>query len=85
MGFVSCADNGQIIDLEGRIAMQGSAFNNHLVIEDQKTGKSYTIDNPQSYDLSKKQNLIVKLKANITKERIGPGLPAHIEVIEISN
>lgn len=83
--FMSCANSAPQIELEGRIAMKGSEPSSYLVIEDTNSSKEYKIVNPSDFDLAKRQNHIVKLKAEITKAGIGAGFPAQINVTEVSN
>ena len=86
LGLTSCVSgSGEAVELKGRIAMKGSTPNTYLVIEDEGTGKDYQITNPSAFGLSKKQNSIVNIKASLTKDEIGPGFPAQIEVTEVNN
>ena len=80
--FVGCAQDN-VMELEGRVAMKGSAPHTYLSIKDTKTKTSYKIHNQAKFDLTKKQNQTVKVKAVLIKEAIGPGLPAVIEVVEV--
>lgn len=80
--LVGCAQDN-VMELEGRVAMKGSAPHTYLSIKDAKTQTSYKIENQAKFDLAKKQNQTVKLKAVIVKEAIGPGFPAVIEVVEV--
>ncbi len=83
IGLLGCAQNNTMeIDVEGRVAMKGSATHSYLSIKDEKTQKSYKIQNPKPFGLEDKQNHRVKLKAKIIKEAVGPGFPAVIEVLE---
>lgn len=81
MGFIGCAQDN-IMELEGRVAVKGSSPHTYLSIKDSKSQKSYKIQNQTEFDLMKKQNQIVKVKAVLIKEAIGPGFPAVIEVVE---
>ncbi len=80
--FVGCAQDN-VMELEGRVAVKGSAPHTYLSIKDIKTQTSYKIQNQAKFDLAKKQNQTVKLKAVLVKEAIGPGFPAVIEVVEV--
>ena len=71
------------MELEGRVAMKGSAPHTYLSIKDSKSQKSYKIQNQAEFDLMKKQNQTVKLKAVVIKEAVGPGFPAIIKVVEV--
>ena len=82
LGFTACAQDN-VIELEGRVAMKGSSPHTYLSIKDSKSQKSYKIQNQAKFDLMKKQNQTVKVKAVLIKEAIGPGFPAVIEVIEV--
>lgn len=82
LGFIGCAQDN-VIELEGRIAMKGSSPHTYLSIKDSKSHKSYKIQNEVKFNLSKKQNQTVKIKAVLIKEAIGPGYPALIEVVEV--
>ncbi len=81
-GFIGCAQDN-VIELEGKIAMKGSSPHSYLSIKDSKSHKSYKIKNEVKFNLSKKQNQTVKIKAVLIKESIGPGYPALIEVVEV--
>lgn len=70
-------------ELNGKIVMKGNEPHTYLVIEDITTGKDYKIEKYKEFKLEKKQNKIVKLKAIITKEAIGPGFPAVVKVIKL--
>ena len=82
IGLIGCA-NDKTIELEGRVAMKGSSPHTYLSIKDSKSHTSYKIQNLEKFDLMKKQNQTVKLKAIVIKEAIGPGFPAVIEVVEV--
>jgi hypothetical protein len=82
LGFIGCAQDN-VMELEGRVAMKGSTPHTYLSIKDSKSQKSYKIQNQAEFDLMKKQNQTVKLKAVLIKEAIGPGFPAVIEVVEV--
>ncbi len=85
-GLVGCAQSDESdFLLKGRIAMKGSAPHSYLVIEDRQTHKNYKIDNAGSFDLAKKQNQVLALKAILVKEAVGPGFPAVIHVTEIED
>ena len=80
--LVGCAQDN-VMELEGRVAMKGSAPHTYLSIKDSKSHQSYKIQNQAKFDLTKKQNQTVKIKAVLIKEAIGPGFPAVIEVVEV--
>ncbi|GIT97459.1 hypothetical protein [Sulfurovum sp. TSL1] len=80
--LVGCAQDN-ILELEGRVAMKGSSPHAYLSIKDMKTQTSYKIQNQAKFDLAKKQNQTVKVKAVLVKEAIGPGFPAVIDVVEV--
>ena len=82
IGFIGCAQDNTM-ELEGRVAVKGSSPHTYLSIKDNKSHKSYKIQNNESFDLMKKQNQTVKVKAVLIKEAIGPGFPAVIEVVEV--
>ena len=82
LGFIGCTQ-GQSIDLEGRIAIKGSAMHSYLTIYDKKTQKSYKIQNKEAFDLLRQQNHTISLEAKLIKEAMGPGYPAIIEVLNI--
>jgi len=82
IGFIGCAQDN-IMELEGRVAMKGSSPHTYLSIKDSKSQKSYKIQNQAEFDLMKKQNQTVKLKAVLIKDAVGPGFPAVIEVVEV--
>ncbi len=80
--FVGCAQDN-MMELEGRVAMKGSEPHTYLSIKDSKSQKSYKIQNQAKFDLMKRQNQTLKVKAVLIKEAIGPGFPAVIEVVEV--
>ena len=82
IGFIGCSQDN-IIELEGRVAVKGSSPHTYLSIKDNKSQKSYKIQNQTKFDLMKKQNQTVKIEAILIKEAIGPGFPAVIEVVEV--
>jgi len=82
VGVLGCTQS-ESMELQGRIAMKGSATHAHLTIYDQRTHKSYKIKNKEAFDLMRKQNQTIKLEAKLIKEAIGPGFPAVIEVTEV--
>ena len=82
LGVFGCAQNNGM-ELEGRLALKGTSVHTYLVIEDTKSRKSYKIQNQESFDLIKRQNQTVKVKAKLIKKAIGPGFPAVIEVVEV--
>ena len=82
IGLIGCAQDN-IMELEGRVAMKGSSPHTYLTIKDSESQKSYKIHNQAQFDLAKKQNQTVKLKALLIKEAVGPGFPAVIEVVEV--
>jgi len=80
--LMGCAQS-ESMELQGRVAMKGSATHAYLTIYDQKTHKSYQIENKEAFDLIHKQNQTIKLEAKLVKKAIGPGFPAVIEVIKV--
>ena len=82
LGLTACAQEN-MMELEGRVAMKGSAPHTYLSIKDSKSQKSYKIENQAEFDLMQRQNQTVKLKAVVIKEAIGPGFPAVIKVVEV--
>ncbi len=82
IGLIGCAQDN-IMELEGRVAVKGSSPHTYLSIEDNKSHKSYKIQNQAKFDLMNKQNQTVKVKATLIKEAVGPGFPAVIEVVEV--
>jgi uncharacterized protein YcfL len=82
MAFIGCAKDN-VIEIEGRVAMKGPSPHAYLSIKDIKSLKSYKIQNQAEFDLMNKQNQILKVKAVLLKEAVGPGFPAVIEVIEV--
>lgn len=82
LALTGCA-NDTIIEIEGRVSMKGSSPHNYLSIKDSQNLKSYKIQNQSQFDLMRKQNQTVKIKAVLIKEAVGPGFPAVIEVIEV--
>lgn len=82
IGFIGCAQDN-IMELEGRVAVKGSSPHTYLSVKDSRSQKSYKIQNQAEFDLMKKQNQTLKLKAVLIKEAIGPGFPAVIEVVEV--
>lgn len=82
IGFIGCAQDNTM-ELEGRVAVKGSSPHTYLSVKDSRSQKSYKIQNQAEFDLMKKQNQTLKLKAVLIKEAIGPGFPAVIEVVEV--
>jgi len=82
IGFIGCAQDN-VMELEGRVAVKGSSPHTYLSIKDSTSQKSYKIQNQTEFDLMKKQNQTLKVKAVLIKEAIGPGFPAVIEVVEV--
>ncbi|WP_295420743.1 hypothetical protein [Sulfurovum sp.] len=80
--LMGCTQNGDL-ELEGGLYMKGSSPHSYLVIEDQKSHKSYKIQNAKVFNLTQRQKEVVKLKAKLVKKAIGPGFPAVIEVVEV--
>ena len=83
LSIIGCANSIEI-ELEGKIAMKGSEPFTYLSIHDKRSRKSYKIENKESFDLLHKQKQIVKVKAELIKEAVGPGLPAIIKVVEVN-
>ena len=82
IGLIGCAQDN-MMEIEGRVAMKGSSPHTYLSIKDNKSQKSYKIQNQAEFDLMTKQNQTVKLKAVLIKEAVGPGFPTVIEVVEV--
>jgi len=82
LSILGCANSTEI-ELEGKIAMKGSEPFTYLSIHDKKSRKSYKIQNKESFDLMHKQKQVVKVKAELIKEAVGPGFPAVIKVVEV--
>ena len=82
IGIIGCAQDNHM-ELEGRVAVKGSSPHTYLSIKDSKSQKSYKIQNQSEFDLMKKQNQMVKVKAVLIKDALGPGFPAVIEVVEV--
>lgn len=82
VGFLGCTQSDSM-ELQGRVAMKGSARHSYLTIYDQKTHKSYKIQNQKDFDLIHKQNKSIKLEATLVKKASGPGFPATIEVTDV--
>ena len=84
LGFVviGCAQEN-IMEIEGRVSVKGFSPHTYLSIKDSNSHKSYKIQNQTEFDLMKKQNQNIKVKAVLIKEAIGPNFPAVIEVVEV--
>lgn len=80
--LMGCAQDN-VMELEGRVTVKGSEPHTYLTIKDTKSQKSYKIQNQAKFDLMKKQNQTLKVKAVLIKEAIGPGFPAVVEVVEV--
>jgi len=80
--MMGCAQNGDL-ELEGGLYIKGSGPHTYLVIEDQKSHKSYKIQNAKGFNLLKRQKEVVRLKAKLVKKAVGPGFPAVVEVVEV--
>ena len=81
-GFIACVQSNTM-EIEGRLAVKGSSPHTYLSIKDAKNNISYKIQNQEKFDLMKKQNQTVKVKAVLIREAVGPGFPAVIEVVEV--
>ena len=73
----------QSIIIRGRLSLRGSTPHSYLNIKDIDSGSSYKIENSKSFGLSSKQNQMVKIKAEIISEAVGPGLPSVIRVVKL--
>ena len=82
MGMNACAEN-DLLDIEGKVYVKGSAPHTYVVIEDPKKHKSYRVINEKTFDLIHKQKQIIHIKAKQVKDAIGPGFPAEIEILGI--
>jgi len=82
LSIIGCANSIEV-ELEGKIAMKGSEPFSYLSIKDKESSKSYKIQNKESFDLMHKQKQVVKVKAELIKEAVGPGFPAVIKVVEV--
>jgi len=82
LGIGACAQS-DLIEIEGKVYVKGSAPHTYVVIEDSKQHKSYKVVNEKSFSLIDKQKQTVHVKARALKEAIGPGFPAEIEIISI--
>ena len=82
IGLIGCTQDN-MMELEGRVTVKGSSPHTYLSIKDSKSHKSYKIQNNESFNLMKKQNQTVKVKATLIREAVGPGFPAVIEVVEV--
>jgi len=71
------------MEIVGKIKVKGSSPHTYLVIEDINTKKSYQIKNATDFNLTNRQNQILKLDVNITQKALGPGFPAVVEVLKI--
>ncbi len=83
IGLLMGCVQDNVMELEGRVAMKGSEPHTYLTIKDSKSQKSYKIQNQDKFDLMKRQNQTLKVKAVLIKEAIGPGFPAVVEVVEV--
>jgi len=82
LGLLGCTQ-GNSMELKGRIAMKGFSQHTYLTIYDKSSKQSYKIQNKEKFDLMKRQNQTVTLKARLIKKAVGPGFPAVIEVVEV--
>ena len=82
LGITACAQNN-IMDISGKIYIQGSEPHTYLVIEETKTNRVYKIVNPSDFNLSHKQKQVLRLKAVSVKSAVGPNFPAEIKVVGI--
>jgi hypothetical protein len=80
---LGCAEN-TLVEIEGKIFLKGSTPHTYVVIEDQKHHKNYKIENANHFNLLKKQNQSIKIKAKFLKKAIAPGFPAVIKIVEIN-
>lgn len=82
LGFMGCAKSTDM-EIEGKLSVKGSEPHSYLSIKDTQSKKNYKIKNQESFDLMGKQKQIVKIRAKLIKEAVGPGFPAVIEVVEV--
>ena len=83
-GISACADN-DTLTIQGKIFIKGTAPHTYVVIEDSRDHKTYKINNQERFDLKKKQKQVLTVKAKQIKKAVGPGFPAEIEVISITD
>ena len=81
-GLMGCTSS-ESMELQGRLSMKGASAHTYLNIYDAKSHKSYKIQNKEAFDLLKRQNQTLKVKARLIEEEAGPGFPALIEVLEV--
>jgi len=81
-GLVGCT-HSESMELQGRISMKGASVHTYLTIYDEKSHKSYKIQNKEAFNLLQRQNQTLRLEANLIKKASGPGFPAVIEVLEV--
>jgi len=79
----ACAQEN-LLEIQGKIFVKGSAPHTYLVIEESNTHKAYKITNGKDFNLMQKQKQTIRIKAKPIKDAIGPGFPAEIEIISVN-
>ena len=82
LSLTACSE-GDMTEVNGRLAMKGSSMHTYLVIEETKSHKTLKISNKEAFNLIGRQNEIVTLKVKLIKKAVGAGFPAVVEVLEV--
>ena len=79
---MSAKQNLQSITLSGKIGVYGNEPHTFIAIKD-NSNILYRVENAKEFNLVKLQNKTVKVKAIKIKNKIGPGFPAVIHILEM--
>ena len=80
LGITACAQNN-IMEISGKIYIQGAEPHTYVVIEETNTNKVYKIVNASDFNLSSRQKQLLSIKAVSVKHAMGPDFPAEIKVV----
>ena len=82
--MTSKQQNMPTVTLSGKVGVYGNEPHTFVAIKD-SNNQLYRIDNAKDFNLNKLQNKIIKVKAVKVKEKVGPGFPAVVHIVELDN
>jgi hypothetical protein len=74
----------QTITINGKIGVYGNEPHTYIAIKD-SSNTLYRIENAKVYNLDRLQNKTITIKAVKIKDKVGPGFPAVIKVVDLLN
>jgi len=77
--------NTPTVTINGKIGVYGNEPHTFVAIKNSNSNTLYRIENAKGYNLDKLQNKTVTIKAIKIKDKVGPGFPAVIKVVELVN